>query len=125
MVVRLGARAAFAQFAYRTRKVRITKTRIPWRVRQKAKRNAATPAEAAERNKLRRERRERKQATIGGAIKQLWALAEETAETLGDHDARYYFRELTQQARKKETQRKENLWNAFLYKETKRRIEGK
>lgn len=125
MVKSLTARAAFAQFAHKTRKARATQTRLPWRTRKKrTRKNGLTTEERKELRRIRQEKRDHRDSTIADAVKKLEAIAQELAETLGDHDAKYYFRLLTQQARKSEGKKKGNLWNAFLHKETRRRIDG-
>ena len=125
MVKSLGARAAFAQYAHKTRKARATQTRLPWRTRKKrTRKNGLTTEERKELRRIREEKRDHRESIIADAVKKLEAIAQELAETLGDHDAKYYFRLLTQQARKSEGKKKGNLWNAFLHKETRRRIDG-
>lgn len=124
-IVKLGARAAFIKFAHKVRKTRATKTRLPWRTRKKrTRRNGLTPAEKAARRKIKEDKRKSKEASLADAIAEIHGLAHKLAETHGDHNQRYYYRLLIQQAGKLQSKRKENLWNVFLHKETQRRIKG-
>ena len=125
MVVKIGARQAFALYAHKARHTRITQTRIQWRNRKKkAFKNVLTPEQIADRVKKLKDKRIEKGEALEEADNTIKSLARALWERFRDHTPQYYYRLLTQQAKKTLTKRKTNMWNAYVYQESQKRIAG-
>ncbi|KAF7799885.1 hypothetical protein EIP86_011127 [Pleurotus ostreatoroseus] len=123
MVVKIGARQAFALYAHKTRHTRITQTRIQWRNRKKKTlKNALTPEQIADRVKKLKDKRIEKGEALEEADNTIKSLARALWERFRDHTPQYYYRHLTQQAKKTLTKRKTNMWNAYVHQESQKRI---
>jgi hypothetical protein len=108
------------------RALRKTKSRIPWRYRQKKHKeaNSITPAEKKEKAQKAKDRKERTNSKLNDALRQVWQLAEQLFDDLGTNTVKYWYERLLQQSGKKRYMRKTSRWNAFLSKETRIRNEG-
>ncbi|PSR94370.1 hypothetical protein PHLCEN_2v4455 [Hermanssonia centrifuga] len=109
------------RWAYRNRTLRTTLGRKAWRRKQK---QSLTPSEkkkrAAERHTIKKSLNE----AIEEAQAEVKMLARGLFERFNIHNERWFYEKLMQKAKSNDNEREVNRWNAYIFKEKKRRLTG-
>lgn len=113
------------KYSHTTKYVSATRTRMPWRDREKRVQNARTSAEREAALTARRSKQDSIKTMLEEGLDVIDKLAHELSERDGTHDADWWYMKLTQHTRKKKSRRKPSTWNAFLHQLRKNWKEGK